>query len=161
MRNIKGKYKMIDYIKIQTKFMKDLDNEKTSKFIRCCYDNGDYLISNMYIAYRIPENRFYLDSVIMEEMKMLPVMMSSVIIGDEWFLTGNITKYSDIGNKIAYEFIDIKKHFMYIDKKLFDTINFKTGDNFQFFAESNKSVMRILQYGKCVCMVMPVQIKGK
>lgn len=46
------------------------------------------------------------------------------------------------------------------DKKLFDSINWKQGDNIKFYAVSKLSVMKIVQDDIVKAVVMPVKMKG-
>ena len=49
---------------------------------------------------------------------------------------------------------------MFIDKKLFDSINWKQGDNIKFYAESKLSCMKIVQDDIVKAVIMPVKMKG-
>lgn len=80
-------------------------------------------------------------------------------VSHEWSITNNCIKYSDKGNKYAYEFKDESSKSMYIDKKLFDTLHLKPGDNLSFYAESNLSVMKIVQDDGVKAIIMPVKYK--
>lgn len=77
----------------------------------------------------------------------------------EWKFENTLVKYSDIGNKYAYRFTNNNDE-MFIDKKLFDCINWKLGDNIKFYAESNLSCMKIVQDDIVKAVVMPVKMKG-
>lgn len=149
---------MLDYIKIQTQFLKDMANEKKSNFIRVGNYKDYTYISNQFIAYRIPNNCFYLDSKKLREMNMQQMFLHDV--SREWFITNNIIKYSDIGNKFAYEFKDKDDNKMYIDKKIFDTLNLKSGDNYCFYAKENGAIMKIVQNNEVIAVVCPVRVKG-
>lgn len=49
---------------------------------------------------------------------------------------------------------------MFIDKKLFDSINWKQCDNIKFYAESKLSAMKIVQNDIVKAVIMPVKMKG-
>lgn len=150
---------MINYVKLQCNLMKEIDNEKKCKFLRVYFDDNDLLIANQYIAYRIPENKIYLNCTSLQSMHGLVNILSYPITSHEWYITDRIIKYSDIENKLAYQFNNEHGEYMFIDKKLFDTLNFKPGDNLQFYASNKHSVMKICQNNVCICSVMPVKVK--
>lgn len=150
---------MFDPITIQTKFLKDMtDDKKKNRLIYYVDDKYTY-VGNPFIAYKIHNAEFYLKCDTLKQLVNLQRLFMWDV-SKEWFITDNCVKYSDIGNKYAYEFrSDSTRNMMYIDKKLFDTLKIKPGDNLRFYAESNLSIMKIVNDIGVMAIVMPVQIK--
>lgn len=150
---------MFDNIAIQTKFLKDMVNDSKKNQLTYYIDDKYKYIAFPAIAYKIYNADFYL--------KCDTVKLSSYLqrlfmwdVSHEWGIADNCIRYSDKGNKYAYEFKDQYLKSMYIDKKLFDTLKIKPGDNLRFYAESNLSVMKIVQDDSVKAVIMPVKNKG-
>lgn len=115
-------------------------------------------IATPFIAYKIYNADFYLKCDTVKTSSYLQRLFMWDV-SHEWSITDNCIRYSDIGNKYAYEFKDQYSKSMYIDKKLFDTLKIKPGDNLSFYAESNSSIMKIVQNDSVKAVIMPVRIK--
>lgn len=151
---------MFDNIAIQTKFLKDMVNDSKKNQLACYTDDKHTYIAYPAIAYKILNADFYLKcDTVKQSSNLQRLFMWDV--SHEWSITDTCIRYSDIGNKYAYEFKDESSKSMYIDKKLLDTLKIKPGDNVRFYAESNLSVMKIVQDYEVKAVVMPVKIKGQ
>lgn len=150
---------MFDNIAIQTKFLKDMVNDSKKNQLSCYTDDNYTYIAYPAIAYRIYNADFYLKCDTVKSSSYLQRLFMWDV-SHEWGITDNCIRYSDIGNKYAYEFKDASSKSMYIDKKLFDTLKIKPGDNVRFYAESNLSVMKIVQDDTVKAIIMPVKMKG-
>lgn len=149
---------MFDFIKIQVQALKDMANDKKSKQMSY-YEGNDYIcIAYATIAYRIPKSWCYLK---LSSLKNTSYLQKLFLFdcSKEWKFENTLVKYSDIGNKYAYRFTNNNDE-MFIDKKLFDSINWKQGDNIKFYAESKLSCMKIVQDDIVKAIVMPVKMKG-
>lgn len=149
---------MFDFIKIQVQVLKDMANDKKSKQMSYYEDNDNIYIAYATIAYRIPKTWCYLKLSSLGNKSYLQKLFL-FDCSKEWRFESTLVKYSDIGNKYAYRFTSDSDE-MFIDKKLFDSINWKPGDNIKFYAESNLSVMKIAQDYIVKAIVMPVKMKG-
>lgn len=149
---------MFDFIKIQVQALKDMANDKKSKYMGYYEDNDNIYISYNAIAYRIPKTWCYLK---LSSLKNISYLQKLFLFdcSKEWRLEHTLEKYSDIGNKYAYKFTNNNDE-MFIDKKLFDSINWKQGDNIKFYAESKLSCMKIVQDDIVKAIIMPVKMKG-
>lgn len=148
---------MFDSITIQTKFLKDMVDDKKKNQLAYYTDDKYTYVGYSAIAYKIHNAEFYLKC---DTIKLMSYLQRLFMwdVSKEWFMTNNCIKYSDIGNKYAYEFrSDSTKNMMYIDKKLFDTLKIKPGDNLRFYAETNLSIMKIANDNGVIAVVMPVK----
>ena len=149
---------MFDFIKIQVQALKDMANDKKSKQMSYYEDNDNIYIAYAVIAYRIPKSWCYLK---LSSLKNTSYLQKLFLFdcSKEWRFENTLVKYSDIGNKYAYRFTNNNDE-MFIDKKLFDSINWKQGDNIKFYAESKLSCMKIVQDDIVKAVIMPVKMKG-
>lgn len=150
---------MFNFIKIQVQVLKDMVNDKKSKQMRYYEDNDYIYIAYAAIAYRMPKSWCYLNLSLLETMPYLQKLFT-FDCSREWKFENTLVQYSDIGNKYAYRFTNNNDE-MFIDKKLFDSINWKQGDNIKFYVESKVSCMKIVQDDIVKAVVMPVKIKSE
>lgn len=148
---------MFDFIKIQVQTLKDMANDKKSMQMSYYEDNDNIYIAYATIAYRIPKTWCYLKLSSLKNTSHLQKLFT-FDSSKEWRYENALEKYSDIGNKYAYRFTNNNDE-MFIDAKLFDSINCKPGDNIKFYAESKLSVMKIVQDDIVKAVIMPVKMK--
>jgi hypothetical protein len=148
---------MFDFIKIQVQVLKDMVNDKKSTQMSYYEDNDNIYIAYATIAYRIPKTWCYLKLSSLKNTSYLQKLFT-FDSSKEWSFKNTLEKYSDIGNKYAYRFTSDNNE-MFIDKKLFDSINWKPGDNIKFYAENELSVMKIVQDDIVKAVIMPVKMK--
>ena len=149
---------MFDFIKIQVQVLKDMANDKKSKQMAYYEDNDNIYIAYYTIAYCIPKTWCYLKLSSLKNASYLQKLFT-FYCSKEWRFEDTLVKYSDIGNKYAYRFTNNNDE-TFIDKKLFDSINWKQGDNIKFYAESKLSCMKIVQDDIVKAVVIPVKMKG-
>jgi hypothetical protein len=148
---------MFDFIKIQIQVLKDMVNDKKSTQMGYYEDNGNIYIAYATIAYRIPKTWCYLKLSSLKNTSYLQKLFT-FDCSKEWRFKNALEKYSDIGNKYAYIFTNNNDE-MFIDVKLFDSINCKPGDDIKCYAESKLSIMKIVQDDIVKAVIMPVKIK--
>ena len=149
---------MFDFIKIQVQALKDMVNDEKSKQMSYFEDTDYTYIAYPAISYCIPKTWCYLKLSSLRNMSYLQTLFT-FYCNREWRFENTLVKYSDIGNKYAYRFTNNNDE-MFIDKKLFDSINWKKGDNIKFYAESKFSCMKIVHDYIVKAVVMPVKMKG-
>ena len=149
---------MFDFIKIQVQVLKDMANDKKSNHMGYYEDNDNIYIAYDAIAYRIPKTWCYVKLSSLRNTSYLQKLFA-FDCNKELRFENALVKYTDIGNKYAYRFTNNNDE-MFIDKKLFDSINWKQDDNIKFYAESNLSCMKIVQDDIVKAVIMPVKMKG-